>query len=303
MPVEPFVQVRGTDPVTNALTYYKADQNGYLVAKFSDAQNKWLDYETDGPFLRPGDLAPALNENDKQQLAIDMINSGLFKPKTEYMLVGDEPRGGHGVVDISAILKPDEVEKIKKLLVMMPRMMLREWFDTEIGPTLPGMAFQVWDNFYGRSTMRKKSDEMVWAAFLDLFNQANLEYVNREQIEPWEWEQEKYESFLISQNAPAMQAIETEIKNYEDVDLALDPKAKKIIEEFLTLPKLGDPGLEVNRQNSIKELLKRKEYVLAQAIVDAFRYASQTELGETMTQPIPYDIVAPSGQVVKATRR
>ncbi len=297
------MQVKGTDPVTLKLTYYRADQNGFLVEKYLDSEDRWLSYLDAGVFAKPGDLTEALGEVEKQEIATMIVASGLFKPKTEYIIIGDEPSGGSGVVDLKSMLTTAEYEKLKKLLIMMPRQIFRAWFDKTVVPTLPGLAMG-WgiDPIYGVNIMKKPSDDMTWAAFIDLFNQANLEYVNKEQIDPWDWEQEKYQSYLISQDQPALTAIENDLKAYENVDLALDPKAKAIMEDYLTLAKIGDPGLEINRQNSVKELLKRKEYVLAQAIVDAFRYASQTDIGEILTQPIPFDVVAGDGQIVKATR-
>ena len=45
----------------------------------------------------------------------------------------------------------------------------------------------------------------------------------------------------------------------------------------------------------------KKEYDLVQAIIDAYRYAAQTNIGDALTKPIPFDISDETGRTVKAT--
>ncbi len=249
------------------------------------------------------------------EVATVLASSGLFKEKSEYVIIGDEPVGGRGVVDLKSMLDAAAYATLFQYLQMMPRQILREFFMTKIWPSLPtteetmaagggyylGPRF-VTDPVYGNTYEKKSYESMVWAAFIDMFNEANLSYVNKNHLEPWDWEQQKMEAYYVSSNKEALAEIEAELEGFRNVSLALDPKAKAIMQDMLLMPKLGDQGFEINRQNAIKELLKMKEYDTAKAIVDAFRYASETEIGETLTKPIPYDIVTGDGfQVVKKT--
>jgi hypothetical protein len=242
-------------------------------------------------------------EEDRQALSAELAATGLFKPKTEYLLIGDEPQGGFAVVDLASTLSADEVANLKKFLTFMPRSILKEWFMKVVWPKLPGQDFELgepyFDEFYGVYRQKKRTEDMMWAAFIDLFNQANLAYVNEKQIEPWTWEQEKLESYLLSQNEDQLNELGIQIEREKDIDLGLDPKAVPIMEAYSALPKLGDLGLEINRQNSVKQLLIKKEYVLAQAIVDAYRYASETELGPILTEPLPFDVIVNGTTIFK----
>lgn len=247
-----------------------------------------------------------------------VVQSGLFKVRTEYIIVGDEPldkTGGlpPGVFDLKSVLSAEDYDTLYKYLMMMPRSMLHEFFMKKVWPGIP------WDQYangtgpaptnrpltttiYGESHYKKQYEDLVWGAFIDLFNQANLEYCNKNQMEPWAWEQQKTDGYYISSSQEALNDLAADIQNYQDVALALDPQAKLIMEAYVQLPRLGDLGLEINRQNAIKELLKKKDYLTAQAVVDAYRYAQDTVLGEQLTKPIPFDITAADGSLdVKAT--
>lgn len=242
-----------------------------------------------------------------------IVNSGLFKQKTEYIVIGDEPQGGRGVVDLKSMIKIDDYQSLVQYLTLMPRSMLREFYMKKIFPTLPydinnpaSMNFANWpqisDPLYGGSYPVKQFDDMVWAAFIEVFNEANLNYINQNGLDPWTWEQKKTDAYYVSTSKEAIEQLSQEIDQFRDVSLALDPKAKSIMEDYLTLPKLGDVGFEVNRQNALKELLKMKDYVSAQAIVDAFRYANDSVLGEQLSKPIPYDVTTQDGStMVRAT--
>ena len=73
---------------------------------------------------------------------------------------------------------------------------------------------------------------------------------------------------------------------------------QKIMDDFQKLPKLGDPGFEINRQNAIKQLLLLKDYESAQAVVDAYRYAADTVIGPTLEEPIPVNVMDKNGTVL-----
>lgn len=244
-----------------------------------------------------------------------IVQSGMFKPHSQYLLIGDEPRDASvAVLDLKTLLPADDVQNLMKFLTMMPRSMLYSFFMEKIWPSLPWTMDigpevkdmigrpKITSEIYGETHTRKEFETLVWSAFIDLFNEANLAYINEHQLTPWDWEQKKTDAYYVSSSADALAALQDDLQAYQNVTLALDPKAKVIMEAYAGLPKLGDLGLEINRQNAIKELLKAKDYNTAQAIVDAYRYASDTVLGEALEKPIPFDIVAADkGTVIKAT--
>jgi hypothetical protein len=267
-------------------------------------------------FTQPIDLTQPLSEINHEQVVEDMAASGLFKLKTEYVLIGDEPKGGDGVVDLKSILSPEDYGNMKQYFTLMPRSLLYEFFFKKIWPGLPwdrnhpASGYMPSDRPYVREQIygslfdhwQKAYENMVWAAVIDVFNQANLEYINQNKIEPWTWEQRKTDAYYISTSDQAIKELDQNIDQFRAVSLALDPKARELMEKYLTLPKLGDPGLEITRQNAVKELLRLKEYLTVQAILDAYRYAADTVIGETLTQPVPYDIVAVDGSnIARAT--
>lgn len=268
---------------------------------------------------------PALTRDDVQSA---IIETGLFKLKTEYLLIGDEPNpSGYGVVDLKVHLSAEDVKNMKQFLTLMPRQLLWDFFTKKIWPDIP------WDNYtkgskddvfgqirfihagpgggggisydyhpadalYGTKHQKKQYEDMIWGAFIDLFNESNLEYCNANQIEPWDWEAQKMDAYYVSSSQDSINALAQDIDQYRDVALALDPKAREIMEAYATLPKIGDIGLEINRQNAVKEFLKQKDYATAQAIVDAYRYVNDTVVADVVTQPIPYDITTPGGDVI-----
>lgn len=330
IPVPPFTQVIGLNPYSGPELKewsIKLDQNNVPVEIWDEtlspsAWRSFTEFLSD-PFPNPIQILRLFfDEATKQAISEEIISTGLFKAKTEYIIIGDEPTGGTGVVDLKAMLTTQEYDDLKKYLKLMPRSILWDFFMKKIWPSLPdGEAVivkpfigrpivgsrpasqtQVYNPIYGGYHIKKGYEDMMWAAFIDLFNEANLAYINEKQIDPWTWEQEKTDAYYVSSSAEAINALEAEISAYNDVSLALDPKAKVIMEQYLLLPKIGDTGLEINRQNAIKELLKKKDYVTAQAVLDAFRYINDTELGISLSKPIPYDVTsADGGTVVKAT--
>lgn len=305
------------------------------------------DYTTQ---VMPVDPDQPMTDSQKEQIAQQIADTGLFKVKTEYIVIGDEPRRSMLVVDLKTLITGDQLDSLMKYLTFMPRSMLWNFFMQKIWPNLPetgptgyvpplprtdqnyqlsgasgidnvlrrpelrqqkvrgfsgAVMIQPYRNvtsIYGDTHKEKPFERMVWAAFIDLFNEANLKYVNENKMEPWTWEEQKTNAYYISTSKEAIEALEKEIDDFRSVSLALDPQAKKIMEQYATLDKIGDIGLEINRQNAVKELLKKREYTTAQAIVDAYRYLKDTRLGPTLTKPIPFNIVTSEGQVIaKAT--
>lgn len=266
-------------------SYFRVDQNGFLAEKFDDGEKVWIKYQDFGaPFMVPPNFhqAPDFQPVDKAELAQALLDTGLFIEKTKYITIGDEPVGGSGVLSLKSMLLPDEVANLKKFFTFMPRQMLRDWYMKKVYPSIPDKQFE----------------NMVWASFIEIFNEANLEHINLKKIDGWAWEAEKLDAYYVSQNEPELAALESQISEYGQSSLAFDPQAKAIMEQYAMLPKIGDLGLEINRQNAIKVLLQQKDYQTAQAIVDAFRYAADTVIGDTITQPIPYNIVAADGSAI-----
>lgn len=310
------------------LKLFKVDSNNVPVEILDELSNAWRRYSeflnldntqrlTEKPiFAQSYEGETPAAAITKEEVASAILSTGIFKEKTEYLIIGDEVQSGSGVLDLKTMLDVADYEALRKYLTMMPRELLRDFFMKKIYPSVPwdwqdalyknGSSMtdpvQIKDPIYGTYHYKKAFEDMVWAAFVDLFNEANLEYVNKEQMEPWAWEQKKTEAYYVSSSQEAINALEAEMSAYQDVALALDPQAKKIMEAYVLLPKIGDTGLEINRQNAVKELLKKKDYVTAQAVVDAFRYINDTEMGIALTHPIPYDITSADGGItVQAT--
>lgn len=310
-PATPY-QYKAPSGPNGAYQYFRVDVNGFPVGRFENGSwnmsyRPGPEYKT-GPttYRRPFYMEPALSNSSDQQLALEMAGSQLFKNKTSYLVIGDEPQGGTGTVDLKALIEDDIYQMLKKYLTFMPRQLLRDFFMKKIWPGIPQNSIygetdegrMIYDPIYGGYHFKKSYEDMVWAAFIDLFNVANLEYINQKQISAWAWEQQKTDGYITSQNSDSLNELSKQFDQAGDVALALDPIALKIMDEFATLPKLGDPGFEINRQNALKQLLLMKEYTTAQAIVDAYRYTKDTVLGPQLEAPIPFNLVGKDGTVL-----
>lgn len=331
-PVEPFSTWQGTDPQTGIIMLYKRDARGGWVLRYDESTDRWFRASEVMPFngtprdavLIEGEL-PSLDIGpgappSVQEAAAAIVESGMFKPKTEYLIIGDEvpDDSGFAVLDLKKVLGKQTYDDLKQYFTLMPRQMLREFFMKKIWPDLPwdmytpgvvngvetrvvgGNQQTVYDTLYGTSHPKKQFEHLVWGAIIDLFNEANLAYINQKQMTAWDWETEKMDAYYVSTSKDAINELQTNIDEFMDVSLALDPKAKEIMEQMKTLTKLGDVGFGIRRQNAIKELLKRRDYASAQAIIDAFRYTQETVLGEQLTKPVPYNIVDRTGETVVA---
>ena len=251
--------------------------------------------------------------------AVDtLIASGKYKPKTEYLAPqGDEPVGV-AALDLEAMIDKTQVEALKTALVNIPRSKLKEFFDKKIwvdiptAKTLP-VVFDVKENplkYYQKLTrdpnilivnnvvvnISLTHKDLLWGAIIELFNTVNLDFTLNNMISPESWEKQKLDAYTVSQNPQSLQKFKDAIQR--SVDVSKDPKAVPILEAYLKLAPLGDKGLEINRQNAIRQLLIQKEYESAQAVIDAYTYASQTMMSEALAKPLPYDVVSSSGQVM-----
>lgn len=313
VPVLPLVQYSGinnygslSDIQSGVVSYFNLDQNNVPVEIFDNgAWREYSEFLSDPNPKLPLLIDKVMTDATRQAVALDMATSGLFKAKTKYITVGDEVPG-EGTIDFASLISSDDMTMLKQYLTFMPRQFLRNFFMQKIYPQIPMSGIYgsvnegklVTDPIYGTTYQYKSYQNMVWAGFVDVFNQANLEYVNTNKIDPWAWENQKNDAYYTSQNADQVAALQAQFTEFNNVTLALDPIAKAIMDDFATLPKLGDLGMEINRQNAIKELLKMKEYETAQAIVDAYRYVKDTVVGDQLTKPIPADIVLSNGTVM-----
>lgn len=252
------------------------------------------------------------SEQAKAELAKTLASKDIFKTKTHYILIGDEPRNANGVVNLASVLSKEQVEDLKKYFTFMPRMLLWNFFKNKIWANMPSepkakAPGSTWTpvqrrSFYGETYMSKPDEDLIWSGIIDLFNIANLEYVTKNKIEPWKWEEEKMTAYYTSQDEEALKKLEQQAGKSLDIALERDEEAKRLMREYIALPKIADPGLEINRQNAIKELIKQKDYKTAQAAIDAFKYLNNTGIGAALQKPIPFDIKAQDGSgIVKAT--
>lgn len=218
-----------------------------------------------------------------------MEESQLFKPWTSYITIGDEPKSVVGmefvgVFNLRTKLSSSQLQDFKSLFRLMPRKELRGWFNENVLPTLG-------KDQYGRP----ENEDLIWGAIIDIFNEANLEVLG--DLNPWEHEQKKERDILVAKNKPAMDALEAELDSY----ISMDPERLRLTKLYMTLPKLGDPGLNLNRENAIFQLLNQKEYKTVQAVIDAYRYSDQSVLSQALREPIPFNIVAEDGTMIRAT--
>ena len=333
IPLDPFTQYRGVGRY-DIVDEFGISISGYWVERLQpvsifalDAQNvafQIWDYPLAGfrnydEFLYdplvpqvPTFTEPVLSPAGQNQIAFDMAQSLLFKDKVAYLIVGDEVRGNlsgtaTGVMNLQTLMTDSDFTSFKSYLTFMPRANLWQFFMTQIYPGIPMAGAvgdiregtQVTDPTYGTVYIYKSYQDLVWAAVIDVFNQANAEYMAKTGLsDPWAWETQKTNAFYTTQNQTVMDNLRQQFQDFSDVGLALDPLAKPIMDEYATLPPLGDTGLEINRENAIKELLKSKEYVVAQAIVDAYRYAQDTIIGPALANPIPMDVIGQDGTVL-----
>lgn len=309
VPVLPLVQYSGlnyygTQPGSSA--YFNVDQSSVPVQIYDNgAWRLYSEFLGDSNPKLPLLIDKVLNDAARQNIATNMASSGLFKAKTEYLTIGDEVQG-EGTIDFAGLLRPDDILMLKQYLTFMPRQFLWNFFIQKIYPQIPQAGVLgsmnegkiITDPIYGTAYGYKTYQNLVWAGFIEVFNQANLDYINTNKIDAWTWEGQKNAAYVTSQDTAQIAALQAQFTQFNDVTLALDPIAKGIMDDFATLPKLGDLGMEINRQNAVKELLKMKEYTSAQAIVDAFRYAKDTVVGTALTQPIPADVVLSDGTVM-----
>lgn len=336
-PQMPLVQMKGIDPVTNAMAFYKVDQNQELIYRYNSDTESWEYFREAGPFPQPANLQPMMTSSEKQEMEEYILNSGWFKLKTDYIYFGDEgweevevvvplvnfigqqaydqllrelEQSGldenqrreylnsylleartqkrssrpQGVIDLEAKLGSENVEKFKAMFKFFPRAYLRRWYEQTVAPKIPAIGNQI-----------------VWAAIVDLFNQANREHIAEIGYSPWQWEQEKLQTYYLMENKKVLKELNDRFEAYKQLNNYPDPQAESLMREYAQLPKIGDLGLEISRQAVIKELLARKEYATVKGIIDAYRLADTTILGEAIRNKIPFDINAKQGRSVKAS--
>jgi hypothetical protein len=265
-----------------------------------------------GPQILPSAITPGPlpKLNTAAEAAQAAYESGLFTSIVDYLAVGDEPQPPPdqiaqgqvytGVIDLNALLKPDQLDSMKKFFLMLPRSFLQGWFNDQIVPNLAKDANQ-----------QPLYKDMFWGAFINLFNQANLAYIQTPGItnvetglpyKPWEWEAKKLDLMMMANNQSDLATLQQQMTDYSTTS-KLDPRNAQLLRDYRKLPRLGDMGLEITRQNAINELLKLGEYDTVQAILDSYNYAHATQaMSDALTSPIPFNIVDKSGkQVSKST--
>lgn len=204
--------------------------------------------------------SPVSDEDVKTiQSAIDSIPKVEF---TEYLKIGDEPFFTIMTVDLKQYLDPLTYETIRESLKLMPRSRLRPFFEEKILPVI--------ENFY---------KHVVWKSLLNLFNEANIEVINRLGLTPWAWEEIKTEAVYMKEATSGLDMFTQEIGLQQlGFNQALEARQRSILEEEYTkLPKLADEGLEIARQAAIKRLLDLKEFNEVSKIIQAYKQATDDE--------------------------
>ena len=244
-----------------------------------------------------------------------LVSSNLYIVPTAYL--PDEPlKEGVAVLDVDAVLEPDHLDSLTKAFLSIPYTQYEEFFNKEIWvdipqakmlpvPTPVPRPFKVFEKVTPQSdfivanvpvNIDASHRGLIFNGLKDLYRRVNLQYCKENNTTPVEWEKMKTEAYLLSQDPKRVEAIKESMKLM--ADLSLDPKAKVILEKYVQLPKIGDVGLEINRQTSIRQLLLAKEYETAEAIVEFFRYAAESSLAKSIESPLPFDITDQSGTVI-----
>lgn len=278
-------------------TYYKVNDSGILVEAYVNNTFTPIIYNpsseptvfVDGSYVKitlppTSALTEAFTSQDADIVVNDIIERGLITPLTEY-IIGDHHPVGKAVVSIKSRIGEEDYNKLKSLLTFLPRMNLWAWFQETVMPNIQS---------YG------SYEDMVWAAFVEAFNEANLEYISKNNLDPWSWEEQKVETYYLAENKNALLALEERYDGYIELNVNPDATAKALMLEYSELPKIGDIGLEISRQFAIKQLLIRKEYATVKGIIEAFRYASQSPIASAIEQKLPFDIVMGDNTVLKA---
>lgn len=230
-----------------------------------------------------------------------LIASGLFKAKTDYLLIGDEPKGV-AVLNLQNILKPEELNPLKEVFVAIPRDILKDFFNKEIVSELQLADAKKMREIMIQAGLKPEEvqvdtaivdiatthADLLWGGIIDLFNVVNLAYVTENKISPDAWEKEKRDAYILSQDKERLKKVEDSIKGASA--LSSDPQAVAILEELVKLPPISDEAMEISRQNAVRQLLIKKEYAYAKALIDVYRYAMETELGAQLTKPLPFNV-------------
>lgn len=327
-PSLPLVQYQGTDPSSGQINIYQVDQNGYLWKRFNASSGSW-DSSTLGEFSRPANLTPLFGAQEQAQAADALTTNGVITEVTPYLIVGDEPDISlQNAIDLSTMLKPDDLTAIKSIFSQLPRAVLWQWFKDNVQNALPNgytvdkkgvptmtygpggiPLYSIRQNIYGETpTTRKLMQDETWSAFINLFNESNVEAIKVQMpFAPlssqtfWDWEAKKVEAFNAQVTSDEMKTLDTTMDSYIEAATPVDPEASYLMQQYALLPKIGDLGLEISRQNAIKELLKQKEYKAVEGIIDAYKYLHTTMLSDAVTSPIPFDIVSSDGSLVQKT--
>jgi hypothetical protein len=236
-------------------------------------------------------LDEALPLSPKDLAAVTAVISTSTLPlvvPTEYIVMGDEVPGKM-ILDFHAMLvqsgtpdADDLIKQLRELFSCMPRMMLRPWFDDNI-----------------RAQLEWNYVDAIWAATVELFNSANVEAATAASLQPWDYEQKKLDSYYESQNSAKVDQLKATMDSY--AASFSDPRALDILNQYQTLPRLGDIGFEISRQAGIKALIQQGKYDEAQGIIEAFKYMDYTEYGDGFKKPLPVDVTMPDGTTFKAT--
>jgi hypothetical protein len=204
--------------------------------------------------------------------------------------VGDEPPAGTSVLDLSLVFSGLTMANLGNFLTYLPRSMFTPWFNQSVLPNIvaPAPVLGKFGIVNTTATVTlQDAQNMVRASFLSFFNQTNMQYANAQKIDPWAWETLKTEAYYQQAASPQESTV------FQNAVNNVDLQAISLAQQYQSLPLLGDPGLELRRQNAVLWLLNNKYYSDAQDVINQFKNLSNVQ-NAIISVPIPVPISIPA---------
>jgi len=302
------------DVINQVYTGWPNVPGALTISQFDTDTQTWLPQTSSSGlsnFEMPTNTSILFGDTQKGQVQSQLEGQNIIVPEAEYLVLPDEPQvDGSDVINLQTQMSSSQWSDLMTLFSQMPRSYLQNWFTTNVLPNLPTGSVVVGGGLNWTPTTLTLTQvgetsiaNEVYLAFIHAFNTANINYLSNQGTALtipnfWAWEQTKLENLYASQAADTQSAFLVEIDQYLTANLPADPQAQNLIDQYSQLPPIGDPGLEISRQNAVNQLLIQGEYTSVQGIIDSYSYVDTTVLSTIVKSPIPSNVVTPSGIVV-----
>ncbi len=194
--------------------------------------------------------------------------SSWADPFISYFVLPEKPKtpiGGDDPLPMRAVVGEKSWPQFQSFLKFLPARFIGGWFDQNVEPHI---------------TDKSQVPAIKYATFLTFKNLTDLERISRKIFLPAQWEAIKTAGFYASQGQTnALKAFLA----------SNDPKAVAIAKQYASLYPLGDPGLELRRQNAVVWLIQNGEFDDAQMVIDKYKNLDPISQGIVLvpiTEPI-----------------